>query len=163
MGWTEVTSMSGGFGAWKEAGYAIVEGLPPAGEALNGFTPNNAIQTKVSAALANLPEGWGVLPAEALNEEIVEGTELVIIDVRKQPELDEIGWIEGAVHIQLEEMINNKDMWPAMDANIVVYCKAGTRGNIAATILRTYGYQNVRNLKGGITAWIDAGFPVVME
>ena len=39
MGWTEVTSMSGGFKAWTEAGYAIAEGLPPEAEALNGFTP----------------------------------------------------------------------------------------------------------------------------
>ena len=47
--------------------------------------------TKVGGAMANLPEGWGVLPSETLNEEIIEGADMIIIDVRKQPELDEIG------------------------------------------------------------------------
>ena len=36
-----------------------------------------------------------------------------------------------------------------MDAPIVVYCGSGHRSTIAMTILRSYGYTNVRSLKGG--------------
>ena len=91
---------------------------------MGGFSPDPALAASVDTQLASLPENWGVLTSEALNEEIIEGEDLVIIDVRKAPELEEVGYLDGSTHIQLEEMINNKGMWPAdLDANIVIYCK----------------------------------------
>lgn len=87
----------------------------------------------------------------------------MLLDVRRPDEVEAEGYIEGAVQVPLEQMIELRDEWPAIEADIVVYCAAGARGNIAATILRTYGYQSVRNLKGGFGAWVEAGYPVVSE
>ena len=82
--------------------------------------------------------------------------------MRRPEEVEENGVIEGAINIPLEQFIELMDQWPVeMGANIVVYCKAGWRGNIASTILRTYGYTNVRNLKGGFDAWVGAGFEAI--
>jgi adenylyltransferase/sulfurtransferase len=39
------------------------------------------------------------------------------------------------------------------DRDIVVYCKGGVRGAKAVAELRGAGFQRVRNLTGGITAW----------
>ena len=40
---------------------------------------------------------------------------------------------------------------------IVVYCKAGPMGNIAAERLIEMGYANVINFKGGMIAWEKTG------
>lgn len=42
-------------------------------------------------------------------------------------------------------------------ARIVVYCKAGPMGNIAAERLIEMGYVNVINFKGGMNAWEKTG------
>jgi rhodanese-related sulfurtransferase len=163
LGWTDVRSLKGGFGAWAGAGNPVVEGLPPEPEALAVAEPEPMTLTKIDGMFSSLPEGWGVLTVEGLSETLAESPDVVLIDVRKPEELTESGQIEGAISIPLEEFMAMQGEWPAdKDAQIVVYCKAGHRGNIAATILRSYGYGNVQNLKGGFTAWVDAGSPVVM-
>ena len=44
-----------------------------------------------------------------------------------------------------------------LDANreIVTQCKSGMRSARAAAFLREHGFKNVKNLKGGILAWVD--------
>ena len=44
---------------------------------------------------------------------------------------------------------------------ILVYCKTGRRSDTASIMLVNAGYSQVYNMVGGITAWIDAGYPVV--
>jgi rhodanese-related sulfurtransferase len=43
------------------------------------------------------------------------------------------------------------------NTRIVVYCKAGPMGNIAAERLIEMGYTNVVNFKGGMNAWEKTG------
>jgi len=43
---------------------------------------------------------------------------------------------------------------------IRVYCAKGARGQYALTYLKTLGYKNVKNLKGGFSAWAQAGLPI---
>ena len=163
MGWTDVKSMTGGFGAWTGAGLPAAPGLPAEAEVLNIAAPDPAVLAAVDEMLVNLPEGWGVLPVEDLATELAEGGDLILIDVRRPEEVEESGLIEGAIRIPLEEFIALMADWPAdLDANIVVYCKVGHRGNIAATILRTYGYTNIRNLRGGFDAWVAGGYEAAM-
>jgi len=42
---------------------------------------------------------------------------------------------------------------------VFVYCDAGFKGSLAASILARHGYQTVINVLGGMTAWKQAGFP----
>lgn len=162
LGWTDVRSLAGGYGAWVEAGNPVVEGLPSSPSVLAAAEPEPLTLAAIDTMFSTLPEGWGVLTPEGLTEALAENPDLIVIDVRRQEELDEFGLIEGAVNIPLEEFVAMKGEWPAdKNADIVVYCKAGHRGNIAATMLRSYGYTSVQNLKGGFTAWMEAGNPVV--
>lgn len=46
------------------------------------------------------------------------------------------------------------------DKPVVVYCKKGGRGALAAATLKELGYKNVYNLDGGILKWIADGYPV---
>lgn len=163
MGWQDVKALTGGsFGGWVEAGYPVVEGVAQDAEVLNAVELGDGAVAAFSTMFANLPEGWGVKTVDALSTELLENPDIVLVDVRKPEELAETGVIDAAnvVHIQLEEFIAMKDQWPAQDAQIVVYCKSGHRGLLASTILWSYGYENVSNLKGAITAWMEAGYPV---
>jgi rhodanese-related sulfurtransferase len=162
MGWENVLGLKGNsYGGWVEAGYATVEGLPDE-VALNAAEPDAGLVEVVGGMLANVPQGFGVITADDLNLALVDNPDIILIDVRRAEELEENGLIEGAINIPLESFITGMADWPAdHDAPIVVYCGSGHRSTIAMTILWTYGYTDVKSLKGGFGGWVDAGYPVV--
>jgi rhodanese-related sulfurtransferase len=162
LGWENVLALKGGsYGGWVEAGYPTVEGMPEM-VPLNAAQPDPALLAVIDEMLSNIPEGWGVITADELNQQLIENPDLILLDVRRADELEAKGAIEGAIHIPLEEFIERKGEWPAeKDAPIVVYCGSGHRSTLAMTILWTYGYTDVHSLKGGFSAWAEAGYPVV--
>lgn len=161
MGWEDVTGLKGGsFGGWVDAGYAISEGLPEA-TPLDVAEPDAALLAHVDSVMSAIPEGWGVITAENLSILILEDPDVVLLDVRRAEELDSNGWIENAIHIPLEDLIDRKAEWPATDASIVVYCGSGHRSTIAMTMLWTYGYTDVLSLKDGFGGWVNEGYPIV--
>lgn len=86
--------------------------------------------------------------------------DLVILDVRTQAEY-ETGYIKGAVLIpvaELEGRLNELDK----ERQTLVYCKSGRRSATASEILVENGFQKVYNMEGGILAWMDAGYPIVL-
>ena len=90
-------------------------------------------------------------------EDVEHGTLPKLIDVREKNEWDE-GHIPGAVHVPrgyLELRIENAA--PEKSAPILLYCAGGTRSVLAARTLQDMGYSDVRSLRGGFTAWKDAG------
>jgi rhodanese-related sulfurtransferase len=42
-----------------------------------------------------------------------------------------------------------------------LFCKAGCRSLKAVQFLKQHGYSQVKSVRGGITAWIEAGGPTV--
>ncbi len=48
------------------------------------------------------------------------------------------------------------------DKNIYIYsfCRSGRRSGITTEFLRSVGYVNAYNVKGGIIAWEEAGFEI---
>lgn len=46
------------------------------------------------------------------------------------------------------------------DQHIIIYCKKGTRGILAAASLKELGFEKVHNLKGGIHGWMASGYPI---
>jgi phage shock protein E len=81
----------------------------------------------------------------------------VIVDVRDEKEFLS-GHIEGAWNVSrsgLEQTVS--EIVPDRAIPIVVYSAHGTRGALAAETLQKLGYRNVSSLKGGLSAWLDAG------
>lgn len=113
--------------------------------------------------LNSLPGNWAQVRAEDLNAELADGGELVLVDVRTVEEVAASGQLEGAVNIPLEKLLELRDQWPSQDSNIVAYSAEGYRGNVAMSIMRSFGYRNVRNLNGGLAAWQEAGYPVASD
>ncbi|WKZ34250.1 MAG: rhodanese-like domain-containing protein [Anaerolineales bacterium] len=164
LGYTDVFNLNGGMGAWKKAEFAVVEGMPEAAASIS--TPDvDAIRLAYfDKYLSNLDPaaGFGSVKNDGLNTELVEGKELFLLDVRRQAEWDENGYIDGAVLVPLNSLPASLDQLPAdKDAAIVVICATGHRGTPAQMYLQELGYTNVRNLNGGMNGWKGAGFPVV--
>lgn len=162
LGYENAHVLVGGFGAWSGAD------LPVDGELLE-VEPMEVpadidplLVEYVADFMANLPEGWGGVRADALFEEMFDVMPDLLLDVRSPGELEEVGFIEDSVYIWINEFGENLDMLPEdMEANIVVYCASSYRGGIIATVMGMMGYENVRNLSGGINAWLAADLPVV--
>lgn len=165
MGWEDVLGLKGGsYGGWVEAGYPIAEGEIPELVALNEAEPDAAMVLAMQDMLHNVPEGYGVITADDLNLEIVENPDLVLIDVRRPDEVEGKGHIDApnVLFVPLEEFVANQDLWPEDPSTpIVTYCGSGHRSTIAMPILWSYGFENVRSLKGGYGGWADGGFATV--
>ncbi|MCX8028595.1 MAG: CoA-disulfide reductase [Brevinematales bacterium] len=72
---------------------------------------------------------------------------IFVLDVRTKDEYD-LGHIDGAVNIPVDEIRNNIDKLPR-DKKIVVYCGVGLRAYVACRILYQHGFEEVYNFTGG--------------
>jgi sulfur-carrier protein adenylyltransferase/sulfurtransferase len=94
---------------------------------------------------------------EITAEELLRASGITLIDIR-EPDEHAQGAIEGALAIPrglLEARIENHVANRATP--IVVYCASGNRSLLATRSLAELGYEHVRSLAGGFTAWKRAG------
>lgn len=85
---------------------------------------------------------------------------LVILDVRNQSEYN-LGHLYDAILIPVYELEDRiSELQEHINDPIIVYCKAGSRSQIACEILASNSFTKVYNMLGGITAWIEAGYPI---
>ena len=76
--------------------------------------------------------------------------DIFLIDVR---ELDESGQIIGAIRVPLGKLMRDfSKLNLPTDKEIVCYCAAGMRGQVAADFLKTKGFK-AKNLVGGYKAY----------
>ena len=84
---------------------------------------------------------------------------LIIVDVRTSAEYS-LGHLENAVNLCV---CNEEQLLLALqpEDEILVYCLSGTRSLKAMLILNEHGYCQVYNMLGGISEWVEQGYPVV--
>lgn len=106
--------------------------------------------------------------------QMIEEEDIFILDVCTPSGYDD-GQIEGAVLIPLRNLKSDPDalspdeLLPARmkelpcnrNTKILVYCKVGKRGAEASSLLVDAGYKEVSNLEGGLTKWVQEGYPIV--
>ena len=80
----------------------------------------------------------------------------LLLDVREVAEYAE-GHAPGAVHIPYEQLGDRLAEVPRA-REIVVYCAAGVRSSLAASLLERAGLDPM-NLRGGFSSWEHAGLP----
>jgi sulfur-carrier protein adenylyltransferase/sulfurtransferase len=100
-----------------------------------------------------------VIDALELKQKIDRGDKFVLLDVR-EPHEYQIAKIPGSILIPLGDLpkrLNELDK----SADIVAQCKSGGRSQKAVDLLKQNGFQHVRNMTGGITAWSDKVDPSV--
>jgi molybdopterin/thiamine biosynthesis adenylyltransferase/rhodanese-related sulfurtransferase/molybdopterin converting factor small subunit len=110
-----------------------------------GIVPAPAVPAATSSATDITP-----LELKALMD---AGSAPFVLDVREPTEY-QINRIPGSVLIPLGDLpARVGELDP--NAAIVAQCKSGVRSGKAAAFLRQQGFTNVRNLTGGILAWVD--------
>ena len=98
------------------------------------------------------PHETEIEPAAA-HAKIARGERIVLVDVR-EPHEHAINRIPGAILIPLPDLMARMGELDASD-EIIVHCLSGQRSARACDFLRDAGFGNVRNLRGGIRAWIE--------
>ncbi|GAA4381373.1 rhodanese-like domain-containing protein [Hymenobacter koreensis] len=77
----------------------------------------------------------------------------IIIDVRETWEHEEAR-IDGSRNIPLGELPGKlEELEDLKHTEVVVHCKGGGRSATAKALMQQHGFQNVRNLLGGINAY----------
>lgn len=124
----------------------------------------NAAPTAEAKALiqAQMKQAQHITPAE-LHKKMQTSNDMVLLDVRQKSERPIMGALSdndlhiprGFLEIQAYSKISDRN------AEIAVFCGKGIRSAFAVNTLTEMGYTNVKNLKGGVKAWKEAGFATV--
>lgn len=100
------------------------------------------------------------ISAAELAEKLFDGVSFYLIDVREVEEYQKgvlpnaITLSKGIIERDIEKQIVD------LNSDIVIYCSGGFRSCLVADNLQRMGYQRVASLKGGLRAWIEAGYPL---
>lgn len=93
------------------------------------------------------------ITVQELKKRIEAGEKIHLLDVREPSENAEFNI--GGTLLPLGEVRNMQtepvDNWKKDE--VVVYCRSGNRSGQAAMILEQLGFENVKNLTGGMLAW----------
>lgn len=93
------------------------------------------------------------ISVETLKGYIAQGVDHIVLDVREPAEIAGHAYDGGPfLEIPMNEIPDSLDEIPR-DTNVVVLCHLGQRSMQVTGWLRTQGYDNVTNLRGGIEAW----------
>lgn len=93
-------------------------------------------------------------------KEQIANSDLQIVDVRRPAEYGN-GHVPRAINAPLAALGNSIDGLPlGKDNPTAVICAGGYRSSAAASLLEQFGFTNLRNIVGGTSAWINAGYTV---
>lgn len=101
----------------------------------------------------NAPTTLPEITAVELKERLDAGDVPVLVDVREPFEVSIADLPDhDQVRIPSRELAQRySELDP--EADLVVYCRSGSRSARAARFLLAHGYDRVRNLEGGVLAW----------
>ena len=102
-----------------------------------------------------------IKPTE-LAGEIAIKKNILILDTRELVEF-KVSRIPGAQYVGYKTFDLDKMSEVPKDAPIIVYCSLGARSEIIGLKLKQAGFDNVKNLYGGIFNWVNKGFGVVNQ
>lgn len=94
------------------------------------------------------------ITVQELHARMQAGEKINLIDVRELHEYEEFNI--GAMLIPLGELPSRYEELSAFkNDEIIVHCRSGARSGNAKMFLSDLGFENVRNLLGGMLAWKD--------
>jgi molybdopterin/thiamine biosynthesis adenylyltransferase/rhodanese-related sulfurtransferase/molybdopterin converting factor small subunit len=117
-----------------------------------GIRPEPTAASAAASTGGSAVSDWEIT-VQQLKAKIDAGETPFILDVR-EPNEYQINKILGSVLIPLGELPRRYQELPR-DREIVSQCKMGGRSAKAMDFLKSVGFTNVKNLKGGILEWVD--------
>ncbi|HTF82204.1 MAG TPA: rhodanese-like domain-containing protein [Cytophagales bacterium] len=92
------------------------------------------------------------ITAKELKDRINAGEQLLILDVREPSEFQESNINGKLIPLgTLPNRIGEIEDWKGKE--VIVHCRSGKRSANAQSFLEMQGFENVRNLEGGILAY----------
>lgn len=145
LGYTDVIVLKWGVSAWKDAGYALYEGIS---------APSKSFGEVVEHEL-----GTKSVTAEQLKARMDKGDDnFIVLDGRTPDEFNRMTIPTSTSCPNAELSLRYKAMLARPDQDIVVNCAGRTRSLIGAETLRTLGIPNkVYALENGTMGWKLAG------
>ncbi|HEY4166802.1 MAG TPA: rhodanese-like domain-containing protein [Reyranella sp.] len=147
MGYGNVSVMTGGLKAWRDAGHEVFTGVNVPSKAFGEVVEHDNDTPRIDAA--------------DLQKLVDAKTDMVILDSRPMPEFNNMS-IPGGVDCPGAELVYRvKDFAPNPNTLVVVNCAGRTRSIIGAQSLINAGLPNkVMALKNGTMGWHLAGLKV---
>ena len=150
--------------AYTYLGYAGREALA-GGE---GRVRTGLIALALLAAVAFLPRlitrlrQGPRLSVTGFRQKLDEQADLLLLDVRTATDFTgDQGHIDRALNLPLEELAERLDELPVgREGSIAIICRTDRRSARAARILAGAGFTDVHVVRGGMTAWLEHGWPV---
>ena len=101
----------------------------------------------------------GSVPVITVDKLVDKKPDVLLIDVREREEY-QVSRIPDALHAGYKKFNpdNFKDI--RKEQEIIVYCSVGYRSEKAGEKLQEAGFENVRNLYGGIIEWVNRQNPL---
>lgn len=149
--------------AYTYLGYAGREAIA-GGE---GLIQKGLIALALLAAAAFLPRLIGklrerpMLEVEDLKRRLDAGEDLLVLDVRTAADfVGEQGHLTVARNLPLEELPDRLDeLGEDPERAIAIVCRTDRRSAKAAALLTRRGFADVHVVRGGMTAWLERGWP----
>jgi rhodanese-related sulfurtransferase len=92
------------------------------------------------------------ITAKELKQRIEAGEPLLILDVREPAEFEETNINGKLIPLgTLPQRISEIEDWKSKE--VIVHCRSGKRSANAQAFMEMQGFENVRNLEGGILAY----------
>jgi adenylyltransferase/sulfurtransferase len=108
----------------------------------------------LAPAYCEIPnEAMETITTTELRQRLAEKFDGVLLDVR-EPDEYAIASIPTAKLIPLGTLADHLDELPK-DKQILIHCKSGRRSARAVDLLLENGFTNVKNVEGGIDAWLE--------
>jgi len=117
-----------------------------------------SLKQLMEAANAAVPR---ITPADA--RQMIGKGNVLVVDVRDAPEVEQTGKVAGAVHVSRgmlefradpDSPYHDKNF--AKDKTLILYCASGGRSALSAKTLKDLGYEHVYNL-GAFKDWVESG------
>lgn len=97
-----------------------------------------------------------ITASEVRTLQLTNPSKLYVVDVRSATDFAK-GHIEGAVNVQVKDIVTHfKSITPSNYDKIAIVCYSGQTAGLPVAVLRLLGYNNVYDLKFGMSAWNDS-------
>ena len=94
-----------------------------------------------------------------LASELAEPNAPLLLDVRTPAEF-RVSHLQGARFVNFDSLAREQFADVPRTRPVVVYCSVGVRSERLGEHLQALGFQQVRNLYGGLFEWVNEGYPV---
>ena len=93
------------------------------------------------------------ITVDEVKRRIDAGEELHLVDVREPFENEEFNIGGILLPLGMIQIMQTDEIDDLKDKEVILYCRSGNRSGQAAMFLEMMGFQNTKNLLGGMVAW----------